>query len=192
MPVPHKFDDTILYKIVIHEMGHVICGLLSKEHSKIIKVVVNLNSPNMPAYTLFESADDVSGHIYTRISLKEHLIILLAGRIAEEEIFGVSVTTGAINDFEEALKIAQKMVINYGMGTNIIYPYNSDYYKKKIDDEIFILIEDAYSTAKNIVSKYRMFILKGADILLQNKVIYYNELHNLLNQHIINYNRIIY
>jgi ATP-dependent Zn protease len=40
-------------------------------------------------------------------------MILLAGRIAEEAFYGVSVSTGAINDFQEALKLAEKMVCYY-------------------------------------------------------------------------------
>ena len=72
-------------------------------------------------------------HIYTREALYEHLMILLAGRVAEEVFFNISVTTGAINDFSEALELAQKMIIHYGMGKNIIYPSLSNKYKELID-----------------------------------------------------------
>jgi ATP-dependent Zn protease len=45
----------------------------------------------------------------------------MAGRIAEEAFYDVSTTTGAINDFEETLKLAEKMIVYYGMGRNAIY-----------------------------------------------------------------------
>ena len=37
-----KFSDDIIERIVIHEMGHAIVGLLSHEHSRLSKIVLNL------------------------------------------------------------------------------------------------------------------------------------------------------
>ena len=105
-PTEHQFSVDIIERICIHEMGHAIVGFLSKHHSKVSKVIINLSSPNSPGYTMFESS---TSNIYTREALFEHLMILLAGRIAEEEFYDVSVTTGSINDFSEAFKIAEKM-----------------------------------------------------------------------------------
>jgi len=107
-PTEHEFTSDIIDHIAIHEMGHAIVGILSKYHSKMSKVVINLSSPKSPGYTVFEAS---TSNIYTREALFEHLMILLSGRIAEEVFYNVSVTTGAINDFEEALKLAEKMVI---------------------------------------------------------------------------------
>jgi ATP-dependent Zn protease len=107
-------------------------------------------------------------------------MILLAGRIAEEVIYGVSVTTGAINDFEEALKLANKMVVYYGMGKNVIYPNTSEKYKEMIDDEVASLINDAYKYAEFIVSKSIDFILEGADLLKRDKLIRIDSLNELL------------
>lgn len=140
-PVEHQFTTDMLEQIAIHEMGHAIVGLLSKQHSKMTKVVINLSSPQSPGYTIFEGS---TTSLYTREALFEHLMILLAGRIAEEVFYNVSVTTGAINDFEEALKLSEKMIIYYGMGRNIIYPSLSEKYKERIDNEVIQLIQDAY------------------------------------------------
>ena len=100
-PNDHEFSSDIIDHIAIHEMGHAIVGIFSKHHSKMTKVIINLSSPKSPGYTVFESS---TSSIYTRESLFEHLMILLSGRIAEEIFYGVSVTTGALNDFEEALR----------------------------------------------------------------------------------------
>jgi cell division protease FtsH len=137
-PSEHQFSSNIIDMISIHEMGHAIVGLLSKHHSKMTKVIINLSAPKSPGYTVFEAS--VSS-ILTREALFEHLMILLAGRIAEEVLYDVSVTTGAINDFEEALKLAEKMVVYYGMGKNIIYPNMSEKYKELIDIEVEKLIK---------------------------------------------------
>ena len=133
-------------------MGHATVGLLSKHHSKVTKVVINLSSPKSPGYTVFEGS---TSNIYIREALFEHLMLLLAGRIAEEVFYDVSVTTGAINDFEEALRLAEKMIIYYGMGSNIIYPSLSEKYKELIDNEVVNLLNAAYKCANEIIIKFK-------------------------------------
>ena len=167
-PTEHKFTGTMLEKIAIHEMGHAIVGLLSKHHSKMTKAVINLSSPQSPGYTVFESS---TGGLYTREALFEHLMILLAGRIAEEVFYNVSVTTGAINDFEEALKLAEKMVVYYGMGRNLIYPSLSEKYKERIDNEVIHLIQDAYSISYFIVKNSKHMIQECAEILQKDRIL---------------------
>ena len=176
-PVEHEFTSDIIDHIVIHEMGHTIVGLLSKFHSKVSKVTINLSSPRSPGYTVFEGS---TSNIYTREALFEHLMILLGGRIAEEVFYNVSVTTGAINDFEEALKLAEKMIIYYGMGSNIIYPSSSETYKELIDNEVTNLLNEAYSYAYIIISQSKEFISETAEILKKDKIIKASELYNLI------------
>jgi len=185
-PNEHQYTSDIINHIAIHEMGHVVVGLVSKHHSKMRKVIINLSSPRSPAYTLFETPDST---IYTREALFEHLMILLAGRIAEEAFYGVSVTTGAINDFEEALKLAEKMVLYYGLGEDLIYPSNSDKYKEKIDNNVSALLKEAYIYAEYIVQSTKEFIVEGAEMLKKDKIIHYEELLELSNNkygHIFN------
>jgi len=167
-PTEHQFTSDIIERIAIHEMGHAVVGFFSKHHSKVSKVIINLSAPNSPGYTMFESSTNT---IFTREALFEHLMILLAGRIAEEIFYDVSVTTGAINDFEEAFKLAEKMIIYYGMGKNIIYPNLSDKYKEKIDDEVVGLINDAYQMSKIILERSKDLILECAVILKNDKIL---------------------
>jgi len=167
-PTEHQFTSDIIDHIAVHEMGHAIVGLLCKHHSKMTKVIINLSSPKSPAYTVFEGS---TATIYTKQALFEHLMILLAGRIAEEVFYDVTVTTGAINDFEEAFKLAEKMIVYYGMGEKVIYPSSSEKYKEKIDNEVVRLINDAYGYAEFIVQNARELILDGADILKREKLL---------------------
>jgi len=177
-PSEHQFTTDIIDHIAIHEMGHAIVGLLCKHHAKMTKVIINLSSPNSPGYTVFESS---TSNIYTREALFEHLMILLAGRIAEEVIYDVSVTTGAINDFEEALKLAQKMIIYYGMGKKVIYPNLSDKYKELIDTDVIDMLHEAYRCAYFIVQNSKDLILEAADALKRDKLIKSDKLINLIN-----------
>lgn len=167
-PSEHDFTQNIIDHIAIHEMGHVVIGLVSKNHAKVKKVVINLSSPTSPGYTLFDSPKST---IFTRESLFERLMILLAGRIAEEVFFGISVTTGALNDFEEASRLAHKMIIYYGMGEHILYPTSSEKYKEMIDNDIIKIIEEAYEYSRFIIQNSKEFIIQGAELLKANRTV---------------------
>ena len=176
-PNEHEFTTDIIDHIAIHEMGHAVVGLFSKHHSKVTKVVINLSSPKSPGYTVFEGS---TSSIYIREALFEHLMILLAGRIAEEAFYDVSVTTGAINDFEEALKLAEKMIIYYGMGSNVIYPSLSEKYKELIDIEVINLINEAYRSSEIIIENSKELIYETAELLKQNKLLKADMLNELI------------
>jgi len=177
-PTDHQFTSDIIDHIAVHEMGHAVMGLVAKHHSKMTKVIINLSSPKSPAYTVFEGS---TSSIYTREALFEHLAILLAGRIAEEIFFDVSITTGAINDFEEAFKLAEKMIVYYGMGKhNIIYPSLSDKYKEMIDTEVVDLIDDANKYATFILKNCKELMLEGADMLKRDKLLKADTLIDLI------------
>ena len=177
-PVEHEFTSDIIDHIAIHEMGHAIVGFLSIYHSKMSKVVINLSSPKSPGYTVFKSS---TSNIYTREALFEHLMILLSGRIAEEVFYNVSVTTGAINDFEEALKLAERMVVYYGMGSNIIYPSSSEKYKEMIDNDVIELINNAYNYAYIIILNCKDLIYETSEILKTDKLLKADKIEELVN-----------
>jgi cell division protease FtsH len=176
-PIDHQFNDGIIHQIAIHEMGHSIVGLLSKHHSKMQRVIINLSSPTSPAYTVFEAS---TTSISTREALFEHLMILLSGRIAEEIFFEASVSTGAINDFEEALKLAERMIVYYGMGKQAIYPSRSEKYKEIIDVEIADLLNSAHEYAEYILKQSKPLIIEGAEMLKRDKLIKADTLMGLM------------
>ena len=177
-PNEHEFTKDIIDHIAIHEMGHVIIGLLSKHHSKVSKVVLNLYSPKTPGYTVFDGS---TSNIYKREALFEHLMILFGGRIAEEVFYGISVTTGAINDFEEALKLAENMIKIYGFGSNTIFPSQSEKYKELTDIEVIKLLNEANKCANIIIKNAKDFINETSEILKRDKIIKHDKLNKLLN-----------
>tara|TARA_B110000971_G_C20034692_1_gene513492 strand:- start:1791 stop:3440 length:1650 start_codon:yes stop_codon:yes gene_type:complete len=175
-PNEHVFDEDIIDHIAVHEMGHAVVGIMTTHHSPPSKIIINLSSPKSPGYTIFEPS---GSSIFTRESLCEHLMILLGGRIAEEIVYGRSVTTGAINDFEEALELARKMVVKYGMGSSVMYPSSSDKYKTFIDDDVYDLITEAYYSAESLLRQSEKVIREGSGILKRNKVLTNKELVDL-------------
>ena len=176
-PNEHEMTQELIQQICIHEMGHAIVGLHCKNHAKVKKVNINLSSPKSPGYTRFE---DSKTSIYTKKGLFEHLAILLGGRIAEEVFYGVgSSTNGAISDFEEAFKLANKMVNYYGMGRKMVYSTNSDKYKEMVDDDVVELIQSAGEYASDIIATHRYALEKGARMLEKEKVLSYDDLMGL-------------
>ncbi len=173
----HELPQDMIDRIAIHEMGHAILGYLSVYHSKLLKVVLNLSSPKMPGYTVFERS---SSSIYLKEALFEHLIILLGGRIAEEVVYNVSITTGAINDFEEALKLAERMIVHYGMGENVLYPSSSEKYKEIIDTEVSGLINYAYLVGRMVLENCKSIILESSAMLKTDKKIVPEQLSDMI------------
>lgn len=178
-PTEHDFSADLIDQIAIHEMGHAVAGLLAKHHAKMTKVIINLSSPQTPAYTVFEGS---TTNIHTREALFEHLIILLAGRMAEEMFYTTSVTTGAINDFEEAFKLAEKMIVYYGMGKQLIYPQLSEKYKEMIDTEVATLISDAYTASFNMLNKCKPLMRECAELLKKDKLLKRETIIELINK----------
>ena len=171
----NKYSDDIIDRIVVHEMGHAIVGFLSNDHARLSKIVLNLLSPKTPGYTLFENADEDS-NIYTKNGLFTHLMVLLAGRIAEEVVFGYSVTTGARQDLEQAFGLAKNMIMNYGMGKQQIYPDMSDQSKYLIDQEVNKLLLMANDHARIVIEKSKNLILEKSWVLKHKKILKPDEL----------------
>lgn len=177
----NKFSESIIERIVIHEMGHAIVGLFCKEHSKLMKVVLNLSSPKSPGFTLFENGEEDS-YIYTKNGLYSRLMVLLSGRIAEEVFFG-EYTTGAKQDFVEAYKLAESMVMHYGMGDQLIYPSNSDNSKMIIDNQINMLLMKANDDALNIIQNSKDIIKECADQLKRSNVLKPEHIIDVIDKH---------
>ena len=173
----HGFTEDMIERIAVHEMGHALLGYLSKYHSKLVKVVLNLSSPRTPGYTVFERS---AASIYLKEALFEHMIILLGGRIAEEVVYNVSVTTGAINDFEEALKLAERMIVHYGMGEKVLYPSGSEKYKEIIDNEVSELINYAYLVGRIVLENCKPIIIESSKLLKNEKKIVPGQLEAMI------------
>jgi cell division protease FtsH len=165
----HLMSTELLYKIAIHEMGHAICGLLT-DHDNLIKVSLNLFSPKTPGYTLFE-VNERDSSLHTKNKLFSRLMVLLSGRIAEELFFNQAITTGASHDLDVAKRLAEQMILVYGMGSSLIFPDNSEKYKEVIDNEINLLLQTAYDKAKIIIKMSKEMMHECATLLMQDNIL---------------------
>jgi len=170
-----KYSDNILYRIAIHEIGHVLLALDSKYIEKPTKVSIDTKSSNTLGFTMFEQKDIDHG-IYTREYLEDKIKVLIAGRVAEELIFGLSVTSGAIDDLYKALELAKHMITEYGMGKKLVNAGYSNDYRLLIDNDINDLINSMYNYVIEYLVNRKSRLLELADKLINNKVLYYDEI----------------
>jgi len=174
------FSNDMIDRIAIHELGHAVVGIFAFGHSNLIKVCLNNWSPTSPGYTIFEINEEDS-NIYTKEKLFSRLMVLVSGRIAEQVFFGASITTGASKDIEEAYKLAETMIIKYGMGKKMINPFTSEKSKTIIDQEIEHLVDSAYHKSLDIINNNKKIIRDGANLLIDKKTIEANQLYDLIN-----------
>ena len=173
------FSANMIERIAVHELGHAISGMLLKSHSKMSSINLNLWSPNSPGYTVFET-EEIDANIFTKEKLFSHLVVLLSGRVAEQVFYGDSVTTGATKDFEEAYKLASRMITIYGMGNRTIYSVNSDKSREIIDLEVNEILENAEKKSLEIINDSRGLIEYFTPKLIQNKNIKRNQVEHVL------------
>ena len=97
--------------IAFHEAGHATVSWILEHASPLIKVTI---IPRGRALGVTMQLPEGDRHGYSKAFLQNNLMVLLAGRVAEEIIFD-TITTGAGNDIERATGMARKMVCEWGM-----------------------------------------------------------------------------
>jgi len=170
----HVLTKETLYQVAVHEMGHALIGYLTNK--KLVKVTINVWSPTSLGFTLFEPSSTM---LITKESLMQELMVLLGGRVAEELICG-STTTGATHDFVQAKKLAEKMVVEYGMGKTIMIPHGSERYRERMDQEIEEVLAKAYADARTMLLKMERVVKECADLLVKEHVLKEEDIRRLI------------
>ncbi len=168
-----------------HEAGHAIVSHLLPHMDKVHQISI-IPSGRALGYTLNLPAEDKYS-VYKQ-EMKEHIAMLLAGRVAESIIFG-DISGGASNDIQRATQTARKMVtqlgmsdvlgpVMYGSGQSEVFlgrdfSNNKDYSEEvaaKIDAEIKALLDEGYATAKRILEENRDKLDFIAEFLLKHEI----------------------
>jgi len=149
-----------------HESGHAIVGHVLPDSDMVHKVTI-IPRGGTGGVTWFIPPEDKSYH--SIIEFKDVLARMLAGRVAEEVIYGSDrVTTGAGNDLQKAAELARDMVVNQGMGKTLrdqVFHVDegvmldrlvqerqySDDTAKMIDNEVEHLITEAAQRARLVI-----------------------------------------
>lgn len=119
-----------------HEGGHALVAKLLPGSDPVHKVTI---IPRGRALGLTMQLPEADRHSYSQQYLNNNLMVLLAGRVAEEIVFK-TITTGAGNDIERATNMARKMVCEWGM-SEVIGPMAIG----EQDEEVFIGREWAHT-----------------------------------------------
>ena len=99
-----------------HEAGHAIAFHVLPTQDPVHHVTIIPRSNGVGGFTMPLPKEDNAYR--TRRYMEEHLIVSLAGRVAEE-IFMDDISTGAYGDIKQATAMARAMVINYGFSDKI-------------------------------------------------------------------------
>ena len=190
-------------RVAIHEIGHAYLAAHFNETFELKKVTIQSTYNGAGGYTIFNEYQNISeSGLYTKQILNQRLIIGMGGKAAESVFYGdENISLGATQDLKQANSLAQQMIGNYGMGNKLESFYNENIgsdrnpflgrslsggykYSEKIkeisDKEGLELVNDAYQTAKEILSENKHYVDKLVDELLLKKTLYANDVHNLM------------
>ncbi|MBD3638839.1 MAG: ATP-dependent zinc metalloprotease FtsH [Crocinitomicaceae bacterium] len=183
--------------IAYHEAGHATTSWLLEHASPLVKVTIVPRGRSLGAAWYLPEERQIT----TTEQLLDEMCSALGGRAAEEIMFG-KISTGALSDLEKVTKQAYAMVSIYGLSDkigNISYydPQGNSMFQKpysetratSIDEEVTRIIEEQYQRAKQILTENKDKLMKLAEELLENEVIFKDNLVKIFGERIWDKNR---
>lgn len=178
--------EAVRKRTAYHEAGHAIVGELL-EHADPVHKVSILPRGMALGYTISLPSEDRYNR--TKNEMDDVIAMALAGRIAEQLVFG-DMDTGAASDLDKVTDIARAMVCEYGMserlgplrlGRRHGNPFlgrdaaeDRDYSEEvaqAIDEEVRAIIDRNYDRAKTILQQNIPTMEKIVEVLMQNETI---------------------
>jgi len=169
-----------------HEAGHALVGHMLPHADEVHKISI-ISRGQAAGYTM--SLPDEDKKMQFRAEFLDEMAMMLGGYAAEKLIFG-DITTGASNDLERATKLARNLVTRFGMSEKLgprtfgqrddmvflgkEIREKRDYSEQTaqdIDTEISSLVEAAFKTAKEVITKNRPMLEKIVKHLLEKETI---------------------
>ena len=151
-----------------HEAGHAVCTYHCPTQDKVHQVSI---IPRGMAGGFTMSLPEHDKSYVSKTEMKENIVTLLGGRVAEKLILE-DISTGAANDIERATAIARNMVTKYGFSDKLgpmVYgtdqnevflgrDFNSsknysENVAAEIDAEMREIIEEGYERAKDLLEQ---------------------------------------
>jgi cell division protease FtsH len=169
--------------LAYHEGGHALMSHLVGDLIPVQKVTI-ISRGHALGYTLNLPSEE--RYLHTTEEFQDLLKIYLAGRAAEQVVFG-RVTNGAANDLEKVTALARAMVFEYGMSTVVSSrTMRADNYalseetKRVRDQQQAQLTDAAYEDAQRLLRKHRPALDRVANALLEKETLDREELDALL------------
>ena len=169
-----------------HEGGHAIAAYYLETQDKVHQITVIQRGMAAGLTVTRPETDD--SHM-TRTKMRESIVMLLGGRVAEEIVLD-DICTGASNDLERATKVARNMVTKYGfsekLGTVVYGDDNGEVFLGKdyghtrnyseeiaseIDAEVRRIISEAHEQCEAILREHIDELHLVAKYLIENEKI---------------------
>ena len=180
-----------------HEAGHAIMALTVPSSDPVHKATI---IPRGRALGMVMQLPEGDRYSMKYGQMTSRLAIMMGGRVAEQLTFGDdNVTSGAQSDIDQATKLARAMVTRWGyskelgtvaygdnqeevfLGHSVARHQNvSEQTAQKIDAEIRRLIEDAYATARKVLTRKKKDLETLAQGLLEYETLSGDEIRDLL------------
>jgi cell division protease FtsH len=169
--------------LAYHEAGHAVMSHLMDDLMPVQKATI-VSRGQALGYTLNTPSED--RYLHTREELIDKMKIYLAGRAAEQVVFG-RFTNGAANDLEKVTQLARAMVFEYGMSEGVVSrTMRADNYalseetKRLRDSEQARLTDEAYAESIRLLQKHRPVLDRVALALLEKETLGRDELETLM------------
>jgi cell division protease FtsH len=153
-----------------HEAGHALVNVILKHTHPLHKVTI-IPRGRALGVTMSLPKEDVLN--MRKKQAIDTIIMTMAGRIAEEYVTD-DISSGAASDIQQATGMAKAMIMHWGMSErlgHVLYGESQEYVflgrdmmrakdyseqtAQEIDTEVKRIIDEAYTTAKNIIETNR-------------------------------------
>ncbi|AJY50927.1 ATP-dependent zinc metalloprotease FtsH [Halomonas sp. KO116] len=171
-----------------HEMGHALVAASLPGMDPVHKISIIPRGVGALGYTIQRPTEE--RFLQTVADLKSRMAVLMGGRAAERMIFN-EISTGAADDLAKVTDIARSMVTRFGMseeGGQVIYEEDrqaflgdkfglakpktySEETAREIDTAIRRLVDDAFDSATQILTRRRQVLETGAAMLLERETL---------------------
>ena len=191
----HVVTDDERRLVAYHETGHAITGYFAKHHDPVHQISI-ISRGGAGGYTMYLPEKDPS--YVTRTAMFDNIVSMLGGRVAEQLVLD-DISTGASNDLQRATDTARAMVTRYGFSERmgpVVYGTDpeqtflgrdfgqgkgySEAIASEIDNEIRDIVDEAYETARRLLTEHMDELHKVAGVLMEREKISGDEFTTLM------------
>lgn len=175
----HVMSDKEKTLTAYHEAGHAIAAYSCKTQDPVHQISI-IPRGRAGGYTMQLPSEDRS--YKSRSEMRESLIVLLGGRVAEALVLG-DISTGASNDIERATQTIRAMITKYGMSDDLgPIAYGSDNGEPFLGRDMGHVRDYSEETASEIDAELRKMMSNAYDQTEQILKNHMSKLHEVAKQ----------